>query len=95
MLAVLLLQFAVVGTVPTPAVSHNCSGVHCAPVGATAPTSDTRFGGENLDAGRDRAGLDAQTHRFGNGGVDRNFDNGHDGRFDRQGFDNSGVWPAH
>jgi hypothetical protein len=77
------------------AAPENCAGVHCAPVTNGPPAGDARFGSDDMDASRDRAGLDAQSHRYGNGGVDRNFDSTHDTRFDSQGFDNSGTWPAH
>jgi hypothetical protein len=75
--------------------NENCAGAPCAPTTGTAARSDTRYGGENLEAGHDRAGLDAQNRRYGDAGVDHSFDNAHDANFDREGYDRSGTWPAH
>jgi hypothetical protein len=72
----------------------NCAGVHCAPVADRAPQSEARYGGESGDARADRAGLDANNHRYGDNGADRRFDRAHDASFDREGYDNSCTWRA-
>jgi hypothetical protein len=94
MFGALIISLAVTATW-AGAVTPNCAGVHCAPATDTAAHSDMRYGGENVEAGRDRTGLDAQNRRYGDGGVDRRFDNAHDTNFDREGYDSSGTWPAH
>lgn len=85
----------VLSVTAAPAAAPGCAGVHCAPVTDNAPASETRYGGENLEARHDNAGLDTKSERYGSGGADNRFDNRHDTNFDRQGLDNSGTWPPH
>lgn len=95
MLAALILSLAMTAAPAAAQPKESCAGVHCAPLGDTAPRSDSHFGSENLDSGRVQGGYDRQAQRFGSGGADRSFDNRHDASFDRSGFDNSGTWPPH
>jgi hypothetical protein len=89
MFGALLILLAV--TAPAAAAPQHCVGLHCGL--SQAPASDTRYGGENLDAQHDSRGLDPRSRT--SSGIDRSFDNRHDSNFDREGFDASGIWPAH
>jgi hypothetical protein len=83
-------------TVDENARKEDCAGVHCAaPSDLSAARSANRYDRESLDASHDRAGLNAQNRPYGDGGVDRSFDNQHDANFDRESYDRNGTWPAH
>jgi hypothetical protein len=95
MIGALFALLAVTAAPSADVAAPNCVGIHCAPAGDATPVSETRYGGENLEARHDNGGLDTKSQRYGGGGVDQRFDNRHDSNFDRQGLDNSGTWPPH